>query len=173
VKCKTGGLQEDFPPEFEFTVFGLVTLHLWGRIFKKFPDLRGLAYADDGNIIGPLSKALKLTSELKPVFKSDGNLDFNLGKTMILATGTSARHVFDRAQFFLQSDPDLQDIAAVALTFRQRMGQHRYSARPRKGMLMSRSCFSQRAAILILRKRMGQRRSTPLPKMVMRPSRSS
>ena len=36
MKCKTGGLQGD-PPEF--MVFCLVTLHLWGRIFKMFPEL--------------------------------------------------------------------------------------------------------------------------------------
>ena len=41
VKCKTGGLQGDSP---EFTVFCHVTLHLWGRVFKMFPDLRGLAF---------------------------------------------------------------------------------------------------------------------------------
>ena len=72
VKCETGGLQGD-PPEF--LVFCLVTLHLWGHIFKKFPDLRGLAYADDGNVIGRLSQALRFISELKPGFKLDGNLD--------------------------------------------------------------------------------------------------
>ena len=44
VKCKTGGLQGDSP---EFMVFCHVTLHLWGRVFKMFPALRGLAFADD------------------------------------------------------------------------------------------------------------------------------
>ena len=82
VKCKTGGIQGD-PPEF--MVFCHVTLHLWGRVFKMFPDLRGLAFADDGNIIGRLSQALRLIAASKPVFKLDGNLDFNLGKTMLLA----------------------------------------------------------------------------------------
>ena len=33
----------------------------------------------------------------KPVFNSDGNLDFNMGKTMTLAKGLSARHVYERA----------------------------------------------------------------------------
>jgi hypothetical protein len=47
VKCKTGGLQGD-PPEF--MVFYHVTLHLWGRVFKIFPDLRVLSFVDDGNI---------------------------------------------------------------------------------------------------------------------------
>ena len=108
MKCKTGGLQGD-PPEF--MVFCHVTLHLWGRVFKMFPDLRGLAFADDGNIIGRLSQALRLIAASKPVFKLDGNLDFNLGKTMFLAKGTTARHVYDRAKFFLQNDPNLQDIA--------------------------------------------------------------
>jgi hypothetical protein len=108
LKCKTGGLQGD-PPEF--MVFCLATLHLWGGIFKNFPELRGLAYADDGNIIGRLSQALKLTAASKPMFKLDGNLDFNMGKTMILAKGPTARHVYERAQYFLQTDPDLQDIA--------------------------------------------------------------
>ena len=65
-------------------VFCLVTLHHWGRIFKMFPELEGLAYANDGNIIGRLSQALKLTALSKPVFKLDENLDFNMGKTMIL-----------------------------------------------------------------------------------------
>ncbi len=48
---------------------------------------------------------------MKPGFKLDGNLDFNLGKAMFLAKGTTAHHVCDRAQFFLQNDPSLQDIA--------------------------------------------------------------
>ncbi len=63
-KCKTGGLQDP-----EFIVSWLVTLHLWVRIFKKFPDLRVLAYVDDDNIIGRFSHVLRLTTELKPVFK--------------------------------------------------------------------------------------------------------
>ena len=36
------------------------------------------AYADDGKATGRLSDALRLISELKPVFKSDGTPDFNL-----------------------------------------------------------------------------------------------
>ena len=48
VKCKTGGLQGNSP---EFMFFCHVTLHLWGRVFRMFPALRGLAFADDGNII--------------------------------------------------------------------------------------------------------------------------
>jgi hypothetical protein len=55
-------------------VYGIVTLHLWGRIFKMFPELRGLACADDGTTIGRLSQALKLATVSKPVFKLDGNL---------------------------------------------------------------------------------------------------
>jgi hypothetical protein len=53
---------------------------------------------------------LKLTSVSKPVFKLDGKFDFNMGKTMILAKGPTARHVYERAQHFLQNDPDLQGI---------------------------------------------------------------
>jgi hypothetical protein len=77
LKCKTGGLQGKRPL---FIVFCLVTLHLWVRIFMMFPELRRLAHADDGNIIGRLSQALKLTAVIKPVFKLDGNLDFNVVK---------------------------------------------------------------------------------------------
>ena len=44
----------------------------------------GLSYEDDDNIIGRFSEVLRLTTECKPVFKADGNLDFNMGKTMIL-----------------------------------------------------------------------------------------
>jgi len=49
LKLKTGGLQGDCP---EFMVFCVVTLHLWGILFKKFPELRGLAYADDQTTVG-------------------------------------------------------------------------------------------------------------------------
>ena len=94
--------------------FVSLPLHLWGRIFKKFPDLRGLAYADDGNIIGRFSQALRFVSELKTGFKLDVNLDFNLGsKTMFLVKGTTARHVthvYDWTHFFLQNDPNLHHI---------------------------------------------------------------
>jgi hypothetical protein len=53
---------------------------------------------------------LKLITVSKPVFKLDGNLDFNLGKTMFLTKVTTARHVYQRVAFFLQNDPSLQDI---------------------------------------------------------------
>ena len=82
------------------------------RIYTPFfllwwvPELRGLVHADDGTTIGRLSQALKL----EPVFKSDGNLDFNMGKTEFLVKGPTARHVYERTQYFLQTDPDLQDI---------------------------------------------------------------
>jgi hypothetical protein len=62
-----------------------------------FPELRGLAYADDGTTIGRLSQTLKLEAVSKPVFKSDGNLDFNMGKTEFLAKGPTACHVYERA----------------------------------------------------------------------------
>ena len=66
-----------------------------------FPELRGLAYADDGTTIGRFSQALKNVTVRKPVFKLDGNLDFNMGKTEFLAKGTTARHVYEWAQYFL------------------------------------------------------------------------
>jgi hypothetical protein len=81
LKLKTGRLQGD-PPEF--MVYCLVTLHLWGRIFKLFPELRGLTYAYDGTTIGRLSQALKIAAVSKPVFKLDDNLDFNMDKTEFL-----------------------------------------------------------------------------------------
>ena len=52
------GLSWISPPEF--MVYSLVTLHLWVRIFKMFPELRGLSYSDDGTTIGRLSQDLKL-----------------------------------------------------------------------------------------------------------------
>ncbi len=76
-----------------------------------FPELRDLTYADDTTIIGSLSQALKLAAVSKPVFKSDVNLNFNMGKTEFLAKDPAARHIFERAQYFLQTDPDLQGIA--------------------------------------------------------------
>ncbi len=80
LKCKTGRLQDD--PQF--MGFILVTLHLWVRVFKMFPTLKGLTYEDDDNIIGRFSQVLKLTTVRKPMFKLDGNLDFNMDTTMIL-----------------------------------------------------------------------------------------
>ena len=84
--------------------------HLWGRIFKKFPDLRCLDHTDDGNITGRFSQVLSLISELKSGFKLDGNLDFNLDKTMFLTKDTTSRHVYEWAKVFLQNDPILLDI---------------------------------------------------------------
>jgi hypothetical protein len=84
-------------------VFCTVTLHLWGRISKIFPELRGLSYTDDETTIGLISQVLKLTVLSKPVFKSDGNLDFNMGKTMILEKGRTARHVYERVQRYRSS----------------------------------------------------------------------
>jgi hypothetical protein len=75
-----------------------------------FPELRGLAYVDDSTIIGRLSQDLKLAAVRKSVFKSDGNLDFNMGKTEFLGKGPTVRHVFEQAQYFLQTEPDLQVI---------------------------------------------------------------
>ena len=92
-------------------IFCLVTLHLWDHIFGKFPEIKGLAYADDDNIITKLSTDLKLISVLAPVFKKDANLVFNISKTKVLAKGPSADHLFERAKHFLDTDPDLADIA--------------------------------------------------------------
>jgi hypothetical protein len=68
-------------------IFCIVTLHLWGILFRKYPELRGLAYADDGNAVGRLSLALQFLCEGQTLFKEDGNLDFNMGKTKFLAKG--------------------------------------------------------------------------------------
>jgi hypothetical protein len=75
VRCRTGGLQGDYP---EFMIFWFDTLHLWGRIFGKFPQIKGLSYSDDGNIIVKRSTVLKIISMLEPVFKKDSNLVFNI-----------------------------------------------------------------------------------------------
>ena len=77
-----------------------------------FPELRDLTYVDDETTIGRFSQVLKVSTVRKPVFKLDGNLDFNMGKSnKFLAKGPTVRHVYERAQYFLQTDPDLQGIA--------------------------------------------------------------
>jgi hypothetical protein len=79
-----------------------------------FPDLRGLTYADDETTVGRLSLALKFLGTAQPLFKEDDNLDFNMGKTKFLAKGSiSVRHLYERVQHFLQSDPGLQHMANV------------------------------------------------------------
>jgi hypothetical protein len=46
------------------------------------------------------------------MFKEDGNLDFNMGKTKFLAKGTiSARHLYERAQHFLRTIPAIRHLA--------------------------------------------------------------
>jgi hypothetical protein len=93
-------------------VFCHVTLHLWGILFRKYPELRGLAYADDENTVGRLSLALQLFGEAQPMFKEDGNLDFNIGKTKFLAKGPiSASHLYERAKHFLRTIPAIQHLA--------------------------------------------------------------
>jgi hypothetical protein len=58
--------------------------------------------------IGRLSLPLKILGAAQPLFKEDGNLDFNMGKTKFLAKGSlSTRHMYERAQHFLQTDPAL------------------------------------------------------------------
>jgi hypothetical protein len=61
-----------------------VTLHVWGRSVKSLN---------------------------KTVFKLDVNLDFSMGKTEFLGKEPVTRHVYERTQYSLQTDPDLQDIA--------------------------------------------------------------
>jgi hypothetical protein len=93
-------------------IFCMVTLHLWGILFRKYPELRGLAYADDGNSVGRLSVALQLLGDGQPMFKEDGNLDFNMGKTKFLAKGTiSTRHLYERAKHFLRTIPGIRHLA--------------------------------------------------------------
>jgi hypothetical protein len=77
-----------------------------------FPDLRDLVYADDETTIGRLSLSLKILGSAQPLFKEDGNLDFNMGKTKFLEKGSiSVCHLYERAQHFLQTDPALQHMA--------------------------------------------------------------
>ena len=52
----------------------------------------------------------RIISILTPVFKIDGNLDFNIGKTKFLSKGSTVDHVLERAKKFLDTDPDFTDI---------------------------------------------------------------
>jgi hypothetical protein len=64
---------------------------------------------------------LKLTTVSKPVFKLDGNLDFNMGKTMILAKGPTTRHVYERVQYFLQPGLNESDLQGITNDFTPEM----------------------------------------------------
>jgi hypothetical protein len=88
-------LQGD-PPEF--MVYCIVTLHLWVRIFKSFSELRVLTYPDDETTIGRLSQVRR-------------QLGLQYGQDTIFGKGPTSRHVYERDQHFLQTDPDLQVIA--------------------------------------------------------------
>ncbi len=66
-------------------------------------------YADDETTVGRHSLALKFLGADQPLFKEDGNLDFNMGKTKFLGKGSiSVRHLYERDQHFLQTDPGFQ-----------------------------------------------------------------
>jgi hypothetical protein len=81
------------------------------------PELRVLAYADDETTIGRLSQAMKLVGASQPMFKEDDNLDFNMDKNKFLTKGPiSARHLYERAQHFLRTDPVLQHIETKDFT---------------------------------------------------------
>ncbi len=54
---------------------------------------------------------MELADVSQPIFKLDGNLDFYMGKTEFLSKDPSVRHVYERDQYFLQNDPDLQSNA--------------------------------------------------------------
>jgi hypothetical protein len=56
-----------------------------------------------------------------PVFKLDRNLHFNMNKTMILTRDPTARHVYEREQYFLQNDPELR--VDQGFTEKHRSGQ--------------------------------------------------
>jgi hypothetical protein len=85
----------------------------FGAFFsRKYPEMRGVAYADDGTVVGRLSLALKFLGEGQPLFKEDGNLDFNILKTKFLTKGPiSARHMFERVQHFLRTIPSIHHLA--------------------------------------------------------------
>jgi hypothetical protein len=72
---------------------------------SHIPEIKGLAYADDGNIIAKLSTAFKLISMLAPVFKKDANHQrFSLRVPRQTICLNAQKH-------FLDTDPDLADIA--------------------------------------------------------------
>jgi hypothetical protein len=48
---------------------------------------------------------------LVTVFKKDGKLVLNIGKTKFLTKEPSTDHLFERANHFLDTDPDLADIS--------------------------------------------------------------
>ena len=77
-----------------------------------FPELQGLTrtYTDDETTIVRVSQVLKIAVVRNQVFKLDGNLDFNMGKTKFLGKSPMHRHVYERDQYLIQTDPDLQVI---------------------------------------------------------------
>ena len=78
-------------------IFNPTIHHLWGRVLEKFPEVRAVAYADDGYIKGKLSVALQVLAELKRVLKEDPGLELNIAKTSILPKETTQQSVFDVA----------------------------------------------------------------------------
>jgi hypothetical protein len=55
---------------------------------------------------------LQFLGEGQTLFKEDGNLDFNMGKTKFLAKGPiSGRHLYERSQHFLRTIPAIQHLA--------------------------------------------------------------
>jgi hypothetical protein len=49
----------------EMLIFNLSTLHLWGRTLAKYPQVRALAYADDGYIKAKMSVARQVLADVQ------------------------------------------------------------------------------------------------------------
>ena len=83
VKGRTDGQNGD---PLEMLIFNLTIHHLLGRVLSKFQETRVIVYPDDGYIKSKLSVDLQVLTEVKAVFKEDGGLEINCGKTSILPT---------------------------------------------------------------------------------------
>jgi hypothetical protein len=98
-------------------IFNLTIHNLWGRVLTNYPQVRSLAYVDDGYIKTRMSVTLQVLVELKHVLKEDTVLDLNISKTSVLPKGVTQQVVFDVAHNIINNNPVLTPLNVdVSLT---------------------------------------------------------
>jgi hypothetical protein len=123
-KGKTGGQQGD---PLEMLVFNLTTLHLWSRKLTEYPQVRALAYDDDGYIKLKMSVGTPGpgVSDLKYIRKKNSGLDLNVSKTSILPKDISQQVACDVEPRMIPPAPHSLPIL-LTRRFRRHRHPHRH-----------------------------------------------
>ena len=79
------------------------------KVLAKYPQVRALAYADDGYIKAKMSEHVR--SWLMSSTHEDAGLDLNVSKTSFLPKGVSQQAAFDVTQNIITNSPTLATLS--------------------------------------------------------------